>query len=147
VREGDLLPLKIVRIERDRHRLGLSLRDARDDGERMGFRFSEAGEVLEVPEELRNEFEEREGVVVGGRGGRMPYQEESTEGGAPASDASDSPGPIADGGTSEPPVEADATAEAGETPAAEAAGSEDAPATMGEDADTRVSAGDALDTE
>jgi small subunit ribosomal protein S1 len=72
VREGDLLPLKIVRIERDRHRLGLSLRDARDDGEQMGFRFSDAGEVIEVPEELRREFEEREGVVVGTRMGNMP---------------------------------------------------------------------------
>jgi small subunit ribosomal protein S1 len=72
VREGDLLPLKIVRIERDRHRLGLSLRDAREDGERMGFRFSDAGEVIEVPDELRKEFEEREGVVVGTRIGNMP---------------------------------------------------------------------------
>jgi small subunit ribosomal protein S1 len=64
VREGDLLPLKIVRIERDRHRLGLSLREARDDGERMGFRFTDAGEVIEVPEDVRREFEEREGVQV-----------------------------------------------------------------------------------
>jgi small subunit ribosomal protein S1 len=66
VREGDLLPLKIVRIERDRHRLGLSLRDARDEGVRMGFNFSDAGEVIEVPEELRREFEEREGTIVRG---------------------------------------------------------------------------------
>jgi len=64
VREGDLLPLKIVRIERDRHRLGLSLRDARDEGERMGFTFSDAGEVLSVPEDIRKEFEEREGVTI-----------------------------------------------------------------------------------
>jgi len=64
VREGDLLPLKIVRIERDRHRLGLSLREAREDGERMGFRFTDAGEVMEVPEDVRKEFEEREGVTV-----------------------------------------------------------------------------------
>ena len=64
VREGDLLPLKIVRIERDRHRLGLSLREARDDGTRMGFVFSEGGEVIGVPEDLRKEFEEREGLTV-----------------------------------------------------------------------------------
>ncbi len=64
VREGDLLPLKIVRIERDRHRLGLSLRDARDDGEKMGFTFSDAGEVIAVPDDVREEFEQREGVVV-----------------------------------------------------------------------------------
>ncbi len=64
VREGDLLPLKIVRIERDRHRLGLSLRDARDEGTRMGFTFNDTGEVIAVPDDLRKEFEEREGVTV-----------------------------------------------------------------------------------
>src|SRR5690349_15264012 len=45
VREGDILPLRIIRIERDRHRLGLSLKQARDQGERMGFGFSNDGEV------------------------------------------------------------------------------------------------------
>jgi small subunit ribosomal protein S1 len=63
VREGDLLPLKIVRIERDRHRLGLSLRRARDEGEAMGYVFSEGGEVLSVPADIRAEFEEREGPL------------------------------------------------------------------------------------
>jgi small subunit ribosomal protein S1 len=63
VREGDLLPLKIVRIERDRHRLGLSLRRARDEGEEMGFVFSDGGEVLSVPEAIRAEFVEREGPI------------------------------------------------------------------------------------
>jgi small subunit ribosomal protein S1 len=67
VREGDLLPLKIVRIERDRHRLGLSLREARDDGERLGFTFSDAGEVISVPEDVRTEFEQREGITVAER--------------------------------------------------------------------------------
>jgi small subunit ribosomal protein S1 len=68
VREGDLLPLKIVRIERDRHRLGLSLREARDEGVKMGFTFTDAGEVLTVPEDIKNEFEEREGIKVIERG-------------------------------------------------------------------------------
>lgn len=63
VREGDLLPLKVVRIERDRHRLGLSLRRARDEGEAMGFVFSEGGEVISVPEDIRAEFEAREGPL------------------------------------------------------------------------------------
>lgn len=63
VREGDLLPLKIVRIERDRHRLGLSLRRARDEGEAMGYVFSEGGEVISVPEQIREEFEAREGPI------------------------------------------------------------------------------------
>ncbi len=68
VREGDLLPLKIVRIERDRHRLGLSLREARDEGVKMGFTFTDAGEVLTVPEDIKTEFEEREGIKVIERG-------------------------------------------------------------------------------
>jgi len=58
VREGDVLPLKIIRIERDRHRLGLSLKQARDQGERMGFSFSQDGEVLSVPEDIREQFSE-----------------------------------------------------------------------------------------
>jgi len=56
VREGDVLPLKIIRIERDRHRLGLSLKQARDQGERMGFHFSPDGEVISVPPEIQAQF-------------------------------------------------------------------------------------------
>jgi small subunit ribosomal protein S1 len=63
VQEGDLLPLKIVRIERDRHRLGLSLRRAREEGETMGYVFTDGGEVLTVPDDIRREFEEREGPI------------------------------------------------------------------------------------
>ncbi|MEK7693157.1 MAG: S1 RNA-binding domain-containing protein [Chloroflexota bacterium] len=94
VREGDLLPLKIVRIERDRHRLGLSLREARDEGVKMGFTFTDAGEVLAVPEDIKKEFEEREGIKVVERGpedytapatAAAPKQEEAaTESTAPA---------------------------------------------------------------
>ena len=62
-REGDLLPLKIVRIERDRHRLGLSLRRARDEGEALGFVFSEGGEVISVPDEIREAFEKIAGPI------------------------------------------------------------------------------------
>ena len=74
VREGDLLPLKIVRIERDRHRLGLSLRRARDEGEMMGFVFTDGGEVLSVPDDIRAEFEAREGPIA------VPEPEAETEG-------------------------------------------------------------------
>ena len=38
VEEGDVLPVKVVRIEYDRHRLGLSLRQARDKAEEDGGR-------------------------------------------------------------------------------------------------------------
>lgn len=82
VREGDLLPLKIVRIERDRHRLGLSLREARDDGERMGFTFSDAGEVMGVPDDVRQEFEERESVTISAR----PPSERAESAAPPAAD-------------------------------------------------------------
>ncbi len=61
VKEGDILPLRIVRIERDRHRLGLSLRAARDEAERAGWEFSDDGSVTEVPEEVRREVEARTG--------------------------------------------------------------------------------------
>ncbi|MEX2247546.1 MAG: S1 RNA-binding domain-containing protein [Dehalococcoidia bacterium] len=88
VREGDLLPLKIVRIERDRHRLGLSLRDAREEGERMGFRFTEAGEVMAVPDDVRTEFEEREGITVQPRSDdEAPGQAEDVVPAAPEADA------------------------------------------------------------
>jgi small subunit ribosomal protein S1 len=49
VREGDVLPLKIVRIERDRHRLGLSLKQVRPQAEQMGYVFDENGSVVGGP--------------------------------------------------------------------------------------------------
>ena len=58
VKEGDIVPLKILRVERDRHRLGLSLRRGRDEGEAMGFVFSPTGEVEYVPENLREQLAE-----------------------------------------------------------------------------------------
>ena len=53
VREGDLVPVKIVRIEHDRHRLGLSLRQAREVAEDEGWRFNDDGGVAEAPPEAR----------------------------------------------------------------------------------------------
>jgi small subunit ribosomal protein S1 len=100
VREGDLLPLKIVRIERDRHRLGLSLREAREDGERMGFKFTDAGEVIHVPDDVREEFEQREGLTVPPRSDEPRGEEE------PATDSV------------EPSAMADAEAPTSEAPAA-----------------------------
>jgi small subunit ribosomal protein S1 len=49
VKEGDVVPLKIVRIERDRQRLGLSLRQAREEAEDMGFTFDKDGRVEGLP--------------------------------------------------------------------------------------------------
>src|SRR5581483_9638199 len=57
VREGDILPLRIVRIERDRHRLGLSLKAARDEAEREGWEFDSEGRVAYVPDDVMRTFE------------------------------------------------------------------------------------------
>jgi small subunit ribosomal protein S1 len=65
VREGDVLPLRIIRIERDRHRLGLSLKQARDQGERMGFRFTPDGEVISVPQDIRERFRDEINALLG----------------------------------------------------------------------------------
>jgi small subunit ribosomal protein S1 len=130
-REGDLLPLKIVRIERDRHRLGLSLRRARDEGEGMGYIFSEGGEVISVPDAIREEFEAREGPIP-------PPSERAEEGEtaeplappseaveeSPAAEGSVSDAPPAEAAVGEEPMAAqdvtsEATAEALEAPASE----------------------------
>lgn len=62
VREGDILPLRIVRIERDRHRLGLSLRLAREEAEAQGWRFDAQGGVVSVPEEVLQTYGPRLGL-------------------------------------------------------------------------------------
>ena len=56
--EGDVLPLKIVRIEQDRHRLGLSLREARSQAEILGWQFDDQGRVVQVTDEAREAFPE-----------------------------------------------------------------------------------------
>lgn len=57
VKEGDVVPVKLVRIERDRHRLGLSLRQARSDAEAMGFVFDHMGAVIDYPDDIREQFQ------------------------------------------------------------------------------------------
>ena len=57
VTEGDVVPVKLVRIEKDRHRLGLSLRQARNDAEAMGFQFDANGAVIDYPDDVREQFQ------------------------------------------------------------------------------------------
>jgi len=57
VKEGDVVPVKLVRIEKDRHRLGLSLRQARGDAEAMGFQFDANGSVIDYPDDIREQFQ------------------------------------------------------------------------------------------
>ena len=54
--EGDVIPVKIVRIEHDRHRLGLSLREARRDAELRGWLFDEDGRVVGIGADGSEEF-------------------------------------------------------------------------------------------
>ena len=56
VNDGDVIPVKIVRIERDRHRLGLSLRQARTDAERAGWMFDSEGRIARLPDDLAAEL-------------------------------------------------------------------------------------------
>ena len=56
VQEGDIVPLKIVRIEHDRHRLGLSLREARNEAMIRGWQFDADGRVTELPEDAQKAF-------------------------------------------------------------------------------------------
>ena len=51
VQENDVVPVKIVRIEYDRHRLGLSLRQARASAEDDGWSFDEFGGPKDVPQD------------------------------------------------------------------------------------------------
>ena len=89
VQEGDILPLKIIRIERDRHRLGLSLKQARDRGEDLGFTFGPDGDVLSVPEEVRAAFQDEVAAVIqdasaaGVRKAEAPETEVSAEADVP----------------------------------------------------------------
>ena len=54
--DGDVVPLKIVRIEHERHRLGLSLREARGEAEMRGWQFDEAGRVTVASDEAQEKF-------------------------------------------------------------------------------------------
>ena len=54
--EGEVLPVKIVRIERDRHRLGLSLRQARTDAERAGWIFNADGGIARLPADIAEQY-------------------------------------------------------------------------------------------
>ena len=56
VEEGDVVPLKIVRIEHDRHRLGLSLREARSEAEIRGWGFDDQGRVITIADDAQEPF-------------------------------------------------------------------------------------------
>jgi small subunit ribosomal protein S1 len=57
VAENEIVPVKIVRIERDRHRLGLSLRQARVEAEPAGWVFNQKGGIHELPADVAEKYE------------------------------------------------------------------------------------------
>lgn len=130
--EDDIVPVKIVRIEHDRHRLGLSLRQARDKMEEEGWVFNDSGGVQEVPEEVRAAFAAAEAAEVG-EGTAVAVEEPAAEAEAVATE--EAPAEVEEPATE---VEAEAAEEAVavEEPAAEAAAvtTEEAPAEAGEPA-------------
>ena len=91
VNEGDVLPLRIVRIERDRHRLGLSLKAARDQAEAEGWEFDDNGSVEHVPPEVLESVNARLGTVP------EPVREQASApaGAQPSPPANQSPPPAA----------------------------------------------------
>ena len=74
VEEGDVVPLKIVRIEHDRHRLGLSLRDARAEAEQRGWMFDDQGRIMQVPDDAREAFPDEIRIIDQRLAGRREEQ-------------------------------------------------------------------------
>ena len=153
--EGDVVPLKIVRIEHDRHRLGLSLREARQEAEMRGWQFDDQGRVIGIADEAREEFPEESASIEEHYSARRAEAEAARSardeargersgggGGAPAAPRRDDSPPMTAiaaamkqaqdlvSQTGEPDAEAASgeAAAAEEAPAAEAA-AEEAPAT------------------
>ena len=85
--EGDVIPVKIERIERDRHRLGLSLKDARDEALAQGWTFDNLGRVIGFPESVRDELAEEAVIAETRFGERIAEQAISEERAASERDA------------------------------------------------------------
>ncbi len=117
VDEGDVVPVKIVRIEHDRHRLGLSLRQARDKAEEDGWVFNnDSGGVVSAPPEALAKL-----------GVEAPVKPEAESAEATEAEAEEpEPGPLAAAFAEAEAPEAEAEEpEASETEAPEAAAEEE----------------------
>lgn len=116
VEEGDIVPVKIVRIEYDRHRLGLSLRQAREKAEEDGWVFDEGGRVAEVPPEVVAQVtgEAEPSAQAPAETAEAPPAEAEAPAEAPAAEA-----PV-EAAAEAPAEETEAPAEAAEAPPAEA---------------------------
>ncbi|MFB3053566.1 MAG: 30S ribosomal protein S1, partial [Dehalococcoidia bacterium] len=128
VDEDSVVPVKIVRIEHDRHRLGLSLRQARDKAEEDGWVFNDSGGVITGPEEVYAKL----GVVAPPR----PEPEAAAE--KPEAEAEPALG------TMEAAMKA-AEAEAGEAAEPEAAAAEEPETEEATESETEAEAGEAAE--
>ena len=127
VREGDVLPVKIVRIEYDRHRLGLSLKQARSSAEQDGWMFSERGGAIEAPKDALDRLglaamPNQDGTAVADEPAPAAAPEATEETVTETAEASAPEGAEPEA-TEEPAAEA-AEPEAAEEPAPEAAEAE-----------------------
>jgi small subunit ribosomal protein S1 len=77
VEEGDVVPVKIVRIEYDRHRLGLSLKQARDRAEQDGWVFTAQGGTIQAPQDALDKL----GLAAMPQ---RPIRDDSVDGARPA---------------------------------------------------------------
>ena len=75
-----------MRIEYDRHRLGLSLRQARDKAEEDGWSFSESGNVLSAPQDALDRLGVEARPVARERTGRRARCRTISEDGAQATE-------------------------------------------------------------
>ena len=90
--DGDVVPLKIVRIEHDRHRLGLSLREGRREAELRGWLFDGDGRVTTTSDEAREKFPEESEAV------EQRYEARREQATAQAAVRRDQPAAAADSG-------------------------------------------------
>jgi small subunit ribosomal protein S1 len=137
VQEGDVAPVKIVRIEYDRHRLGLSLRQARAAAEEDGWEFNDFGSPRNPPQyALERLGVDRSQVQFQGRTQDKP-EAAAQDGEAPApaaaAGAEQEPVPAAGPAEAEAPVPA-LLAAAGEQPSAMAQAMQAAEATQAAEA-------------
>jgi small subunit ribosomal protein S1 len=95
--DGDVVPLKIVRIEHDRHRLGLSLREARDEAELHGWKFDSDGRVMTLSDDALEKFAEETAAVEARLEQRRTTETEQTA--TRAQEAASRPAAAGGGGT------------------------------------------------
>ena len=133
VREGDVLPVKIVRIEYDRHRLGLSLKQARSSAEQDGWTFSERGGAIEAPKDALD----RLGLAAMPNQDGTAIADESTPEAATETAEASAPDGAEPEATEEPAAEA-AEPEATEEPAVEVGEDDDNASGLSEGAEAAI---------